>query len=934
MVSFKQTGFAGGIIGPQLRGKTVQEKYQTGLEECLNWVITRFGSAENRAGTQYVGEVKDSSQTVREVPFIFNASISYLLEFGDGYIRPWRSGARISVAGAAPWLIGTPYHAGDLVTYGGVVYRAFGNTTGQIPPAFPGSWDPQEDDLLEIFTNVPQDSLSTMQYVQQNDVMTVVEQAFAPAELTRYSDTKWTWAPVVVSTGIEPPTGLAVSAGNPVGSSGATVTATGGNVLLQKNRYIVVSVLGVSAQQFIPSSPALSTVGGADALNAVTVDWNNPYGSTTTAFRIYKLTGTVYRLIGSTAAGTLTFSDDASVTPSEILQLGSNNVVQYDYAVTAISAATGAESLISATASVDGYFINSELSNVITWTPSAGASSYRVYRGNSGVFSFIGPAASSPFSDTGISPNEAIHPPVTISGLFLTSSDYPGSVGYYQQRLLLGNTINEPQTVVASNTGVYSNFTVASPVDDSSAVEFTIAGKQVQEVRALIDLGKLIIHTSGDEYVCTGNQSGALTPTGIGLVHQGSAGCSTIAPIVIGNCGIFVQARGSVLRDLEYSIYTTSFKGRDLTVFAPHLFVGRTIVDMAWQQIPDSIVWCVMSDGALLGLTYIKDHEIWAWHRHDSDGGSFENVVVVPEGEQDVVYFVIRRTIDGITKRYIERLNSRDFTNIVDARFVDSGLTYDGRNGTATTMTATTAGGWTPQDDLTLTASAPFFAVDDVGNSIVFQEIADGSQQNDAGVYYPPGTVISWITFDIIAYTSATVVTVQSDAEVPAWARVALATWGKAVHQFSGIDHLEGETISGLGDGNVIPQTTVVSGAFTTQDNIMVLTVGLPITADLQTLPIENQQGETISNKKMLVVELTPIFYNSRGGEYGQDFAHLKPWIQRQNEPWNRPVSLYTGPERLPITGMWQKTGQIAIRQEDPLPIGISAIVPTGSVGN
>ncbi len=457
---------------------------------------------------------------------------------------------------------------------------------------------------------------------------------------------------------------------------------------------------------------------------------------------------------------------------------------------------------------------------------------------------------------------------------------------------------------------------------DDDAVQFTIAGKQVQEIRAIIDLGKLIIHTSGDEYVATGNQGGTLTPTGIGLVHQSSAGCAELSPVIIGNIGIFVQSRGSFLRDLEYSIYTTSFKGRDLTKFAPSLFSNRTITDMFWQQVPNSIVWCVMSDGELLGLTYSKDDDVWAWHRHQSVNGVVENVCVVPEGTADTLYLSILRTINGSPVRYIEKLANREFTNIMtDAIFTDSSLSYNGTNGTATTMLATTAGGWTPQDNLTLTASAPFFVIGDIGNAIVLQRYVDGE-------------ITARVTLDIIAYTSATVVTVQPDQTVPTWARVALNTWGKAVHHFTGMDHLDGLTIGGLGDGNVVPQVTVTAGAFTLNANYVVANVGLPITADLETLPIENTQGETIQNKKVAINETTPIFYSSRGGYYGQDFDTLKAIPARSTEPWNTPAYLKNGPERISVPGAWDKTGQICIRQSDPLPIGISGIISTGSVGN
>jgi hypothetical protein len=643
-------------------------------------------------------------------------------------------------------------------------------------------------------------------------------------------------------------------------------------------------------------------------------------------YAVYKknLVGIFY-IVAVIKTGVLTFTDTGiqPAVPLRKLQDVPTGTILFDYVVTAVSSINGAESLASASATGLGNTPTDANPNVISWNAVTDASKYNIYRKIAGIYSFVGSTPLLTFSDPNILPDSNIQPPVQLP-LFGSVNDYPGVVGYYQQRLGFANTINQPQTVEFSRVGATADFSVSTPVQENDAVQFTIAGRQVQEVRALVDNGKLIIHTSGGEYVANGNQAGQITPTAISLAQQGSAGSEFIQPAVIGSTDLFVQARGTIIRDLRFSIQTTSYNGKDLTIFAPALFAKSNIVDMDWQQIHNSILWVVLDTGVLLGLTYIPEQEIWGWHRHlTGDGDKIENVVVVPEGEQDVVYLCVKRTINGTTKRYIEHFAKREFNDItLDAIFTDSALTYDGRNTGPTTMTLTTGGGWTPADNLTLTSSVNFFSAGDVGNMIVLQRIVDG-------------VVLDSVRLAITGYTSPTVVTVQSGKIVPTWAQaLALTTWGKGVHQFSGIDHLEGRTIGGLGDGSVIPETTVVAGAFTTALNYVVLTVGLPIQADLETLPIENSQGETISNKKVSVIELTAIFYDTRGGFYGQDFEHLQPLVQRANEPWSDPTFLLTGPKRIPVQGSWQTTGQLAIRQSDPLPMGISALVNTVQVGN
>jgi hypothetical protein len=930
MPSLKQTGFAGGVISPQLRGRTDQTKYASGLKTCDNFIVTRFGSVENRAGTVYDGEVKDSTQQIREVAFIFNATVSYMLEFGDSYIRPWKLGARISVAGAAAWDAGTTYTQGALVTYNSLVYwsKIDGNIANA-PDVSPTDWYLQAAGLLEIPTYIPQAALADMQYVQQNDIMTLVNQLFYPAVLKRFSDTVWQFGQFVASTGISPPTGVNLIIGvgpSPTPAAPTGLAAVGGQAASAKLYYVVTAWLTAPFNtEGAPSAAAQSTVGSPTPGFPVVLTWNAV--AAISGYAVYKgtnIAGDPKYLIAVIETGTLTFTDDgiAQGTPLRTAQEGAVGAILFDYVVTAVDASTGAESLASTSATGYGNTPTDANPNVISWNAVTNASKYNIYRLVAGIYSFVGSTPLLTFSDPNILPDSNIQPPVPLP-LFATANDYPGVVGYYQQRLGFANTINQPQTVSLSRVAVSTAFTVSTPVQDNDAVQFTIAGKQVQEVRALVDNGKLIIHTSGGEYVANGNQAGQITPTGISLVQQGSAGSEFISPVTIGSTDLFVQARGTIIRDLRYSIQTTSYSGQDLTIFAPSLFANRTIADMDWQQIHNSILWVVLDNGTLLGLTYIHSQEIWGWHRHTTgDGDRIENVVVIPEGDQDVTYVCVKRTINGVTKRYIEHFAKREFSDITtDAIFVDSALTYDGRNTSGTTMTLTTGGGWTPTDNLTLTSSVGYFVAGDVGNMIVLQQIVDG-------------VVIDSVRLNIIGYTSPTVVTVQPGKDVPAWAQVALTTWGKGVHQFSGIDHLEGRTIGGLGDGNVIPQTVVSGGAFTTALNYVVLTVGLPIQADLETLPLENTQGETISNKKVVVIELTAILYDTRGGFYGQDFAHLQPLVQRAGEPWSDPTFLFTGPRRIPVQGSWQTTGQLAIRQTDPLPMGISALVNSVQVGN
>ncbi len=955
-LSLKQSSFGGGLVSPQLRGRTDQAKYAAGVRVQTNAWTTRYGTVENRPGTVFDVEVMDSSKYTRLVPFIFSQDLSYVLEFGEDYVRPLLNGAHIDLTGASPYAGGTTYAEGETVTDMGVVYRALQETTGDTPASSPTFWNPQADGILTIVTDIPQAALQTMQYVQQSDVMTLASHEFHPKQLLRYSNTRWVFDDFTPTVGISPPVNVLAIAGHPTSTidSPAAVVAAGGAVAAFSTKWFVTSYTNSpSRESDHPATDALvlfePTIGSPVTLTitpAAGVD----------GYLIYrrKITDTFAGLIGVTS-GT-TFVDSGDVTPISAatgVRIAPDNSAggntDFIYAVTAVDADSGSESIASSFADCNGATPDTANPNVITWDAVATAGEYRVYRQINGVLGFIGSAGTAlTFSDNNITPDTSIQPPTSLT-LFVTSDDWPAVVSYFQQRLMFANTVNEPQTVWGSQVGNDSSFAVRTPVQDNDAVQFVIAGRQVQAVQAMVDLGKLVIHTTNAEYVCSGNQAGALSPLpgGINLTANGSAGSELVAPVVIGNTDLFVQFGATRLLDLRYEVQSFSYAGKDLTKYAPGLFSGQTIVDMAWQKIPHSIVWCVLNSGALAGLTYVREDELWAWHAHVTVNGEVESICVVPEATEQKLYAIIKREINGSTVRYIENLASRaclDDVLFSDSVFCDSSLTYDGRNTGSTTMTMTTGGGWTPVDLVTITASAGEFTGGDVGNQIVLQRLADGTQTDPAtGLPYRVGTVLDVIAFQITGYTSATVVTGNPLGTVPTWAQaIALTTWGRAVSDFSGIDHLEGEDLAILADGSVVatplntalPVVTVSGGMFSLSQPAVVVTAGLPIQMDVETLPVENAQGETIANKRVRVASITPIFSASRGGQYGQDPQHLDTWKQPANPRYGYPPPAVTGPAIIPIRGSLQTTGQMCARNIEPVPWSMSAVVISGETGS
>jgi len=360
----------------------------------------------------------------------------------------------------------------------------------------------------------------------------------------------------------------------------------------------------------------------------------------------------------------------------------------YTYRVTAAAPDSYEESEPSAPIVVAGVAAPTVgAPHVISWTPKlvplltgVAAPEYYVYCDPfvNGTFGFIGTATGlASLRNPGFTPDYQQTPPLPRL-LFDALGEYPRTCAYHQQRRYLAGPSDQPDGVFASRVGFPDNFGITSPLQDDDAITFRIAGNNHHAVRHLVALKDLLIMTEGGEWRLT-SPDGVISPNSLVLDQETYVGVSGVRPVVVGNSVIYVQSRNSIVRDLQQNVEVEGLAGRDLTVFASHLFDGFTVRSMDYAQAPNSIVWVVRSDGALLGLTYVREQDIWAWHRHDTSGGSFRTVCVVPSDGEDEAYFIVRRTIGTVTRYYIEMLERRTILNFnTDSFFLDSGLTYSG----------------------------------------------------------------------------------------------------------------------------------------------------------------------------------------------------------------------------------------------------------------
>lgn len=562
----------------------------------------------------------------------------------------------------------------------------------------------------------------------------------------------------------------------------------------------------------------------------------------------------------------------------------------------------------------------------IVWDAVPGATYYIVYKdtAGAGIYGFIGRATGTTFTDRNITAVKTDTPP-NGNDPFVGANNYPGAVGYYQQRLVFAGSNLSPQTFWMSKTGLFKNFGYSIPNKDDDSITFTIASKEVNRVRHLIGLRKLLGLTSGGEWTFSGGDTG-LTAKSIQASQEGYDGSALVPPVVVGTSAVYVQARGNRVSSFGYSLDADGFAAGDLTLFSAHLFRGYELTSVAYQKIPDSIVWYVRDDGKLLGMTYLPEQQLVGWHWHDTDG-FVESIACIPEGQEDALYMVVRRTINGVQKRYVERMATRQVLSIEDAFFVDSGLSYDGRN-TDTTKTMRLSGGttWQYPEVVTMTAQghAPF-TVGSVGVNYSLKLVV--TDDND-------DVTTATVRVQVVGYTSATVVTVKLLIVCPELLRnAAVSSWARQAKSISGLGHLEGKTVSILADGSVHPQRVVTGGAITLQEAAGVAHVGLPYKSDMETLDLELKNGnETILDKKIAVTSLTVLVEESRGIFAGKDKNSLRPH-KTSRTTYEQPLETLTGQAEINISNDWKSKGRVFIRQSDPLPLSVLGVIPEVTIG-
>lgn len=410
---------------------------------------------------------------------------------------------------------------------------------------------------------------------------------------------------------------------------------------------------------------------------------------------------------------------------------------------------------------------------------------------------------------------------------------YPSCCTFFQDRLCFGGSNSEPGTIWMSQTGDYNHFGTSLPIKDNESITIRLVARRVGKIRSLTSLSDLIALTEAGEWKVSSSK-GPLAPNSVEAKPQGYRGSSALEPLLIGNRMLYLREMGGTVEDLGYSFEADAYAGVDVSLMAKHLIENNKLIDWTYQQESDSVVWSVRDDGRLLGLTYLREQEVWAWHQHETDG-EVESVACIPGKEQDDLWLLVRRK----GRLLVEKMCGRK-TDVQDIFYLDSGVVW------------------------------------------------------------------------------------QSDkAEVT---------------KIGQLDHLAEKIIGIVADGCVQPQQVVrqleINGQKVWGIELMIparnVQMGLPYTSELETMNLEIQTDTgSVQSKKKKIPRVSIRVLESCGGKIGASSdGELDDLQWHTGDDYGGPMLLFTGDKMIRPPSGYNDDGRILIRQEDPLPFTLLAIIP------
>jgi len=581
-----QLAFTTGEVSPDVSSRFDLEQYKSALLEAENVIIRPYGAVAKRQGSQYVGQVKYSDKPTRLFEFTTNTNNSFMLEFGDKYIRVWNYGVYTGVEFATPF---------------------------------------------------DSDILFDLNCIQSGDVMFICSGKYPIQTLSRYSDTDWRMSAYKLTE--QPYDEINTDNGHTLTVNGDTITSTKDLFTQDMVGSVVQIAHYIEAVHTSKSGEAVEKKYGVGRFSKHektvynNIDYNVERFSTDVELS-WKFTthgtweGTVKIQISNNDGQTwkdyrtYTSKSDYNVTDSGKIEAGAR---------------------LKYISDIQKGSVNCDLS-ILPFMQYGVVEIVSVENSKTAKVNIL----------NGIKEGEPSHQ--WKLGSWNRGNGYPKLCTFYQDRFVVAATNKKPNYIWMSRTGDYPNFgveKVEGTITDDSAITLPVINRKMCEIRHLVPANDLIILTSGNEWIVSGDKT--ITPTNCNLKTQTQRGALSCEPQFIGNRCVFVQERGGTVRDMGYSYESDNYTGQDLTLFVKTRVRGYLTITSAYAQDPDSIIYYIRNDGEINCLTYIPEQKVYGWS-HFVTNGKYLYCESVSEGEQDSLYILVERTLQGKKVKCIERM--------------------------------------------------------------------------------------------------------------------------------------------------------------------------------------------------------------------------------------------------------------------------------------
>jgi hypothetical protein len=726
-----KTSFNGGELSPLIAGRVDQAKYGNGCSILEGLLPTTQGPLVRRGGTMYVNEARLSSERSWLKDFIFNVTQSYTLEFGNQYIRFYTNRGLVlesstAITGATKANpcsvtdVAHGYTTGDQIYIASVVgmtqlngkmYKVVVtgantytltdidgnaiNSTGYSTYTSGGTASRVYTVTTPYAVADLTDSLGNfkLKFVQSNNVMYMLHTSYQTQKLTRAGNTNWTVSAVAFANGPFQVKNSTIA--NTVYSSQFSTTVTGAAAATGLIRLTVGTTAGLATGNTVTVTKVTGTTEANGRWVITVVDGTHIDLQNSVFTNAYTAGGAVKGDVGTSVTLTASTATFASTDVGELFYIEKsaiNVLPQWSPGITVTIGDTYR-------AGVNTYIaLNGGTTGTVTPTHTTGVTA----DGNPGISwlysdSGFGVVQISAFSSsTSVTATIVTQLPSLVIGstnatylwahsIFSNTLGWPEVGTFFRDRLTLFKGIQ----MATSVTSDYENFAPKIGGIQTADSGIVITLPTANPTRWAIDAGDLLVGTAGEEIVVTEiTNTAAFGPTNIRARRSTKYGSRNVDALLVGYGILFATRSGQKVRDLKFVFQINGYDSVDVTVWGEHIAKGadglQGISQMCYQQEPYSIVWACTTDGKLIAFTYNREQDVQGWHRHPIGGSGFvESVCCIPspDGTRDDVWIRVKRTINGVTRRYVEYIvpEFQDVdANISNAFYVDAGLTYSG----------------------------------------------------------------------------------------------------------------------------------------------------------------------------------------------------------------------------------------------------------------